>query len=476
MTILIVDDSIDKINKIKVVIEETSIAFEFLIAQNKADAMKLILSNKSIDLMLLDLNLPNRKGESAKRLAGLSLLKELNRRATINKPKHIIGLTAYDNLQKETVNEFIEKGWIIITYDTKKSEWEETIKNKVEYINCCTNPKNINVQDNNDFALIMKGGGIKGLAYVGALEELSKFYNFNWYVGTSAGAISAILLGSGYTTNELNNILNKKDFNDFKDAKLLKKIINLFFKKGLYEAESFTNWLDNLIAVKLNSPTAITLNQLPNRVTVYASRKEKGALIFDSNDPSKNTNRVGYVARCSMSIPFIFTPQKNEGLNVFDGGTQNNYPVEILLKHNPNSKFIGLYLGPEHYEGETKKSILGDLLSIWTESSDIEALEKYRDETVIIDVRPISTLKFKLNKDEKSFLLDSGRLSALKFLISKGKVSSETINIEDLKNKLDITRQVLFDKIRKRRKRRKITFIISFILLGIGYIIKLYFL
>ena len=45
-------------------------------------------------------------------------------------------------------------------------------------------------------ALIMKGGGIKGLAYVGALDLLRDQYDFEWFVGTSAGAITAILLAS----------------------------------------------------------------------------------------------------------------------------------------------------------------------------------------------------------------------------------------------------------------------------------------
>src|SRR5262249_28942010 len=43
--------------------------------------------------------------------------------------------------------------------------------------------------------LVMKGGGVKGIAYVGALETLEKYgYHFNHFVRTSAGAISAALL------------------------------------------------------------------------------------------------------------------------------------------------------------------------------------------------------------------------------------------------------------------------------------------
>jgi GTPase SAR1 family protein len=64
-------------------------------------------------------------------------------------------------------------------------------------------------------ALVMKGGGIKGLAYVGAIRELNHYYNFQWFVGTSAGAISAVLLGAGYTVDELETILKEKNFRDF---------------------------------------------------------------------------------------------------------------------------------------------------------------------------------------------------------------------------------------------------------------------
>jgi predicted acylesterase/phospholipase RssA/CheY-like chemotaxis protein len=355
MNILIVDDSNIKIKKIKTVINETHIDSDFLIAQNKADAMSLIISNESIDLMILDLNLPNRNGEEPKRLAGLSLLKELNRRSSISKPRHIIGLTAYVELQNETVGEFVENGWIIITYDNSLSDWETTIKNKVEYIH--NNKIHKSNSSDNDLALIMKGGGIKGLAYVGAIEELEKHFKFSWYAGTSAGAISAILLASGYNYKELKTILSEKNFNDFKDTWFLKGLINLILKGGFYEARSFNNWIDQLLAKKLGKATEVKLKSLPYRASIYASTQGKKALVFDSKDIRTNDIGAGFAARCSMSIPYVFVPQKNYGFNVFDGGMQNNYPVDILLEENPKTKFIGLYLGPEFYEGKKKRTI-----------------------------------------------------------------------------------------------------------------------
>jgi len=281
-------------------------------------------------------------------------------------------------------------------------------------------------------ALVMKGGGVKGLAYVGALKELEKYYHFDWFIGTSAGAIAAVLLAAGYTTDELELLLSKKNFLDFLDAKPHQLLPNLLFKKGLFPANTFTAWIDRLLAEKLGSPVRVTLGQLPYRATVYASRRGRNALVFDSMDVKTRDIPAAYAVRCSMAIPFIFTPQMDAGLKVLDGGMRNNYPVDVLLRDHPNTKFIGLYLGPEHYEGEEREtSLLRDMLSVWTEATDIESLTKFASQTVVIDPRPISTIDFNLTEKEKLFLLKAGKASAMKFVMKtnkEGRPSKNDVN------------------------------------------------
>ena len=54
--------------------------------------------------------------------------------------------------------------------------------------------------------LVFKGGGIKGLAYLGAVHELSKhapLSQFDQFVGTSAGAITAMLLSFRYSIEQI---------------------------------------------------------------------------------------------------------------------------------------------------------------------------------------------------------------------------------------------------------------------------------
>jgi len=300
--------------------------------------------------------------------------------------------------------------------------------------------------------LIMKGGGIKGLAYVGALEEIQKFYSFNWYAGTSAGAIAAVLLSSGHTTDELNSILSTKNFKEFMDANILSAIRNLITKSGLYPANAFTSWLNDLLAEKLESPTEVLLGELPHRTTVYACKRDQ-TVIFDSGNPKNKETPAAFAARCSMSIPYIFIPQQIDGLNVFDGGMQNNFPVEKILKIEPKADWVGFYLGDKRFKWKRNNSFF-DLFRVWMESNDPEILRNYKDRIVVIDPSPIGVLNFKLSENQKKFLLESGRLAALEFLHKRELIdkSKSEYNYSDRVTANDKLRERLNTKNQRRNR------------------------
>ena len=69
--------------------------------------------------------------------------------------------------------------------------------------------------------LIFEGGGIKGIAYIGALEILSQRGHLDHLTrvgGTSAGAINALILAVGYSIREQQLILESTNFKDFMDS------------------------------------------------------------------------------------------------------------------------------------------------------------------------------------------------------------------------------------------------------------------
>ena len=52
------------------------------------------------------------------------------------------------------------------------------------------------VSNQHPYSIILKGGGVKGLAFAGALLVLEEHFSFNAFAGTSAGAIASVLLGA----------------------------------------------------------------------------------------------------------------------------------------------------------------------------------------------------------------------------------------------------------------------------------------
>ena len=69
--------------------------------------------------------------------------------------------------------------------------------------------------------LVFEGGGVKGIAYGGALEALDKkgvLSNITRVAGTSAGAINATLLALDYSSAEVSKIIAETDFKKFGDV------------------------------------------------------------------------------------------------------------------------------------------------------------------------------------------------------------------------------------------------------------------
>jgi NTE family protein len=62
------------------------------------------------------------------------------------------------------------------------------------------------------FDLVFEGGGAKGMAFVGAMQEFEdRGYTYDRLLGTSAGAITAALLGAEYTSAEMMAALSEQE-------------------------------------------------------------------------------------------------------------------------------------------------------------------------------------------------------------------------------------------------------------------------
>jgi NTE family protein len=92
--------------------------------------------------------------------------------------------------------------------------------------------------------LVFEGGGVKGIAYVGAMEVLQRkgvLSGIERVGGTSAGAINATLCALGFSNAAQRSILNKLKFKNLMDdswgvARDTERLVNRF---GWYKGDFF---------------------------------------------------------------------------------------------------------------------------------------------------------------------------------------------------------------------------------------------
>jgi predicted acylesterase/phospholipase RssA len=270
--------------------------------------------------------------------------------------------------------------------------------------------------------LIFKGGGVKGLAFAGAVRELEQCFKFRTFVGTSAGAIAAALLAAGATGATLEEKLRGKAFREFLDGHRWAAFITIPLRGGIHPGYALSNWIrDELFESKGQLSDVKMLDLLPNRAVIYAAQYNHAPITFDTIGERRDS-AVHAAVRASLSIPYFFQPQHLDCQWVYDGGLLANYPVSIFLSQERSRKiepkFIALYLGPNRPRPLRREWQHRLLLGIWMERDDLEVVDKYRSRTVVIDTHPIGTIDFDLTEQEKDFLVFAGRAAALSFLES----------------------------------------------------------
>jgi nucleoside phosphorylase len=134
MKILIAEDNNDKIGRLVKFFADIGIERDNVhVAHTIFDARRELRDN-DFELCILDVRLPIRAGEQPSHSGTVALLEELSSRQTMRKPRHILGLTAYDDAIKEAGASFVKRTWAIIKFTFESDEWKEQIESCVNYI------------------------------------------------------------------------------------------------------------------------------------------------------------------------------------------------------------------------------------------------------------------------------------------------------------------------------------------------------
>lgn len=187
--------------------------------------------------------------------------------------------------------------------------------------------------------LVFEGGGVKGIAYIGAMQVLAQrdlLQDIIRVGGTSAGAINALIFALGYDLREQRDILESTDFRKFMDNSFnpIKDIRRLAYEFGWYKGDFFSGWIGTLIKDRLGREKA-TFSDLkaahrPGLYMIGTNLSTGYAEVF-SAERYPDMPLVTAV-RISMSIPLFFAAVRHGIRNdvYVDGGVILNYPIKLF--------------------------------------------------------------------------------------------------------------------------------------------------
>ena len=136
LRVLVVDDNEAKRNRIRGVLSDAVGAPQLdLKSASSVAAAGAMLESHDFDLLILDLNLPMRDGESPVKDGGMRLLRTIVRGGPrLRRPKHIVGLTEFEDLFKESESEMESESWQLLHYAFDSSAWQDVLGRKAVYI------------------------------------------------------------------------------------------------------------------------------------------------------------------------------------------------------------------------------------------------------------------------------------------------------------------------------------------------------
>jgi NTE family protein len=309
--------------------------------------------------------------------------------------------------------------------------------------------------------LVFEGGGIKGIGLVGALVALEeRGYQPQNLAGTSAGALTAALLATGYTAAELRELALGLDYRAFRDrgwedqVPLLERPLSMLLDLGFYEGAYLLDWIRARLEAKgvrtfadLVHPAYADDPRFRSRLQVIASDVTKHELLVLPRDAARlgiepDDLDVALAVRMSMSIPVFFEPVRFENPKtgethvIVDGGMLSNYPVwlfdcddgvppewptfGLLLVEPKPSVPIGARLPRPRMAGGGAGAVVDYVKALAL--TMIEAHDRLYVEqasyarTIPIPTLGIGTTQFDLGEEGARALYDSGYRAAESFL------------------------------------------------------------
>jgi NTE family protein len=188
-------------------------------------------------------------------------------------------------------------------------------------------------------ALVLSGGGAKGIAHIGVLAALDSLgIRPDLVVGSSMGAAVGALYASGYSGRELDSLVRMVPLGQLfrayrprapRSLGVLRPLVTWeqgdrrFNLQSASIVESEVNSLLNVAMLRGNLIARGDFDSLPIPFRAVATDLATGkAVVIGSGD-------LAQAVRSSVAIPLVFSPELRDGQFLADGGLSANIPVAV---------------------------------------------------------------------------------------------------------------------------------------------------
>ena len=272
------------------------------------------------------------------------------------------------------------------------------------------------------------GGGIKGVAHIGALKAFEEEnIKFDYIAGTSSGSIVACLYSVGYNSDEIYEIFKKyiNKINYFEIKNVIKLIFGILIKRkiiitGLNSGKKIEKLINKECAKKeINNINQINkkllipcVNLKTGDVHIFSSIKNRNRKEYSDNIIYENNINIGKAVRASCSYPGVFSPCIIEDNYMVDGGIRENVPWKEL-KECGAQKVISIV-----FQNEIKEKNKIDMFDVISGSMELLCRELSNYELNGVDyLLKIKTKNIQLlDKTKLDYLYNLG------YIETKGKI------------------------------------------------------
>ena len=201
---------------------------------------------------------------------------------------------------------------------------------------------------NKNVALVLSSGGARGLAHIGAIEELkSRGYTISSIAGCSMGA----LVGGVYAAGKL------EEFREW---------MKTIDKKKMLELTDFSLSLNHLVKGKriidaiMEFVPDINIEDLPLPYCAVATDIKAGKeVVFTKGS-------LFEAIRASISIPSFYEPVQRDGMVLIDGGILNPIPFNRVKRH-AGDIMVGVDVSGCDYKSQWEE--MHQLMTRWQKDS-----------------------------------------------------------------------------------------------------------